>query len=61
MPMLYLKKRELIKLLNDANLSINKSRYTLFFPSFMKKLRFLEPIFSYLPLGGQYFISANKG
>jgi hypothetical protein len=26
----------------------------------IKKLRCLEPILGYLPLGGQYFISANK-
>jgi SAM-dependent methyltransferase len=55
-----LKKRELIKLLIGAKLSINVYRYTLFFPSFLKKLRFLEPRLGYLPLGGQYFISANK-
>ena len=57
---LLLKKRELIKLLIDANLSVNTRRYSLFFPSFLKKLRFLEPMLGYLPLGGQYFISANK-
>jgi SAM-dependent methyltransferase len=57
---LLLKKRGLIKLLIDANLSVNTRRYTLFFPSFLKKLRFLEPMLGYLPLGGQYFISANK-
>lgn len=55
-----LKKRELIKLLIEAELSINTCRYTLFFPSVLKKLRFLEPMLGYLPLGGQYFISANK-
>lgn len=55
-----LKKRELIKLLIEAKLSINTCRYILFFPSYLKKLRFLEPMLGYLPLGGQYFISANK-
>lgn len=55
-----LTKREMIKLLIDANLCINTCRYTLFFPSFLKKLRFLEPMLGYLPFGGQYFINANK-
>jgi SAM-dependent methyltransferase len=55
-----LTKRKLMQLLIEANLSINTSRYTLFFPSLLKKLRFLEPILGYLPLGGQYFISAKK-
>lgn len=55
-----LKKRELIKLLINANLSVNIHRYTLFFPSFLKKLRIFEPFLGYLPFGGQYFISANK-
>jgi SAM-dependent methyltransferase len=54
-----LNKRELFKLLIEANLSINAWRYTLFFPSFLKKLRFLEPILGYLPFGGQYFIKAT--
>ena len=55
-----LKKKELIKLLIDSNLSINICRYTLFLPSFLKKLRVFESMLGYLPLGGQYFISANK-
>jgi SAM-dependent methyltransferase len=55
-----LKKRELIKLLIEAKLSINICRYTLFFPSVLKKLRFLEPMLGYMPLGGQYFASAYK-
>ena len=54
-----LKKRELVKLLIEANLSIDAWRYTLFFPSFLKRLRFLEPILGYLPFGGQYFIKAT--
>jgi SAM-dependent methyltransferase len=54
-----LKKRELVKLLIEANLSIDTWRYTLFFPSFLKKLRFLEPILGYLPFGGQYFLKAK--
>jgi len=55
-----LKKRELIKLLINAKLSVNIHRYTLFFPSFLKKFRIFEPFLGYLPFGGQYFISANK-
>ena len=55
-----LKNGELCKLLIEAKLSINASRYTLFFPSFLQKLRFIEPMLGYLPLGGQYFISATK-
>ena len=55
-----LKKRELCKLLIEAKLSINDHRYTLFFPSFLQKFRFIEPMLGYLPLGGQYFICATK-
>lgn len=54
-----LKKRELVKLLTEANLSIDAWRYTLFFPSFLRILRFLEPILGYLPFGGQYFVKAK--
>ena len=55
-----LKKTELTRLLIEGNLSIDRYKYTLFFPSFLKRLRFLEPMLGYLPLGGQYFIIASK-
>jgi SAM-dependent methyltransferase len=55
-----LKKQEMLKLIIEANFVINTWRYTLFFPSTLKKLRFLEPTLGCLPLGGQYFISARK-
>jgi SAM-dependent methyltransferase len=55
-----LKKRELVKLIIEAKLSIDACRYALLFPSFLKKLRFLEPMLGHLPFGGQYFISAHK-
>jgi len=53
-------KREMMKILTDAHLAITAWRYTLFFPAFLKKLRFFEPVLGYLPLGGQYFIKARK-
>jgi SAM-dependent methyltransferase len=55
-----LKKKELENLLIDANLSIKTCRYSLFFPSFLKKMRILESLLGFLPLGGQYFINAKK-
>lgn len=54
-----LKKRELETLLVTAGYKIKMGRYALYFPSALKKLRFLEPLLGFLPLGGQYFIKAS--
>ena len=55
-----LTRRELKKLLIEAGFEVNFGRYTLYFPSSLKRLRFTEPILGFLPLGGQYFLNASK-
>lgn len=47
-------------LLKNHGFMISKTRYTLFLPSWLKKLRILERHLGFLPLGGQYFIYAKK-
>jgi len=47
-------------LLRNNNFSIQKMRYALFIPKFLKKLRFIERYLNLIPLGGQYFIHAKK-
>ena len=37
-----------------------QSGYTLFFPGFLSKLRPLENLLRWLPLGGQYYVMATK-
>lgn len=54
-----LKKREMEKLLVTAGFRLEMGRYALYFPSALKKLRFMEPLLGFLPLGGQYFIKAS--
>lgn len=53
-----LKKREMEKLLVTAGFKLKMGKYALYFPSALKKLRFMEPFLGFLPLGGQYFIKA---
>jgi SAM-dependent methyltransferase len=56
-----LKPGELKGLLKDGGLRVEMIRYTLFFPSFLKNLRFLETkLLRCFPLGGQYFVYAIK-
>jgi len=55
-----LKAREMKNLLRRANFALKKTRYSLFIPKFLKKLRFLEKYLGLIPLGGQYFILAQK-
>jgi hypothetical protein len=55
-----LKPRELKGLLRENELVILKQKYTLFIPGRLKKLRFLEKYFGFIPIGGQYFIHATK-
>lgn len=51
-----------IKLLHKKNLEITHKKFIIFFPrkSILSKLIFLEKYLQWLPLGGQYFIVANK-
>lgn len=56
-----LKSGELKRLLSESGFVIQETRYTLFFPAFLKFLRFLEVgMLAYMPFGGQYFILAKK-
>ncbi|HRE41196.1 MAG TPA: class I SAM-dependent methyltransferase [Ignavibacteria bacterium] len=55
-----LKPKETKKLIRTGNLNEVNFNYTLFFPSQLKKLRFLEKYLKGIPLGGQYFIQAEK-
>jgi SAM-dependent methyltransferase len=52
--------KESINLINKAGFKSEKRRYTLFFPAFLKFLRFTENFLYFLPLGGQYYIKAMK-
>ena len=50
------------KLLKENNFVIKKKEFIIFFPrkGILSKLIFLEKYLQWLPLGGQYFIVANK-
>jgi len=50
--------RETEMLLAAAGFSVRARRYILFFPAFLRALRFLEKPLGFLPLGGQYCIHA---
>jgi len=52
--------KELKQLLVTHHFHLQQLRYTLFFPNFLQKLRFLERHMGWLPLGGQYVIHAVK-
>jgi SAM-dependent methyltransferase len=51
-----LKPKEVFALFSHIGVRHIHSRYTLFFPSVLKKLRSLEPYLGLVPLGGQYFV-----
>jgi SAM-dependent methyltransferase len=55
-----LKPKESLNLINESGLKLSAKKYTLFFPAFLKGLRFLENIMWFIPLGGQYYIRAIK-
>lgn len=55
-----LKPNESLGLINNAGFIIEYKKYTLFFPAFLKILRFLESFLFFIPLGGQYYIKAKK-
>jgi SAM-dependent methyltransferase len=54
-----LKPKELKSLFQQAGIKNINLTYTLFFPAFLKRLRFLEKYLGFLPLGGQYLVSGN--
>ena len=51
---------EIKKIFKKQNLNIVKSGYTLFVPPKLKKLNFIEPLFSWFPLGGQHYVVLKK-
>jgi len=54
-----LRPKELKVLFKKAGVQNISLEYTLFFPAFLKRLRFLEKYLHFLPLGGQYVVSGN--
>jgi SAM-dependent methyltransferase len=55
-----LKPKETKELISYAGLKLVKMEYTLFFPAFLKSLRFMENYLKFIPMGGQYFVMAVK-
>lgn len=55
-----LKPKESLELFKEGGFKIIRKHYTLYFPAFLKFLRPLEKGLFFLPLGGQYYISAEK-
>lgn len=55
-----LKPGQFYKQLTDNGLKILKLNYTLFFPEWLGTLSRYEHLLSWLPLGGQYYILAEK-
>jgi SAM-dependent methyltransferase len=55
-----LKPSESLGLFKNAGFKIVSKKYTLYFPSFLKILRPVEKGLWFVPLGGQYYISARK-
>lgn len=55
-----IKKKKLIEIAKSINLKLIDSGYCLFFPEFLKKLRFLEQYLKWCPLGGQYYVILKK-
>lgn len=54
-----LRPKELKVLFKKAGVQNINLEYTLFFPAFLKRLRFLEKYLHFLPLGGQYVVSGH--
>ena len=53
-------RRTMHTLINNAGLRLKDSGYCLFFPQMLQWLRPLEKAITWLPLGGQYFVTAEK-
>ena len=46
--------------LSQAGFTSPRIRYRVFFPKFLKRLRFLEGKLTWLPLGAQYYVAAQN-
>jgi SAM-dependent methyltransferase len=55
-----LPRRETLKLADEVGLRVIRSDYTLFFPPQLGRLRSLERLFGWLPLGAQYCVEMAK-
>lgn len=55
-----LKPKESLELFENGSFKIIRKYYTLYFPAFLKFFRPLEKGLFFLPLGGQYYIWAEK-
>ncbi|MCE1166418.1 MAG: class I SAM-dependent methyltransferase [Bacteroidetes bacterium] len=55
-----LKPKESLGLFRGAGLNVVSKVYTLYFPAFLKFLRPVEKMLWFLPMGGQYYIKAEK-
>jgi SAM-dependent methyltransferase len=55
-----LKTKETVSLTEDKGFKLKEIKYTLFFPAYLSGFRFLEKYMGFLPLGGQYYIIAEK-
>jgi len=55
-----LKPYESIGLFNKVNFKNISKKYTLYFPAFLKFLRPLEKLLWFIPMGGQYYLRAEK-
>lgn len=52
--------RRLARFLKKAGFHKVLTRYTLFFPHCLRRLRPIEPFLSHIPLGGQYYLMGRK-
>lgn len=52
--------RRMKALVNDTGLHLSHSGYCLFFPQLLNRIRPLEKAMAWLPLGGQYFVTAER-
>lgn len=52
--------RSALDLLQQAGFHPTAAEYLFFFPRFLRRLRFVEPYLSRLPLGGQYLVLCRK-
>lgn len=56
-----LPRSETISLASKAELKVEKTGYTLFFPAQLSFLRSLEPYLSAIPMGAQYYVRMQRG
>jgi len=52
--------RNMQTLISNAGFKLNNAGYCLFVPEMLQRLRPLERLITWLPLGGQYFVTASR-